>query len=271
MTEDFTAYLQGYDKGVQRSYIRSVQQFLSWLGPLNLKPGELRLKHFQGFISHLQEEGIRLHQLNHTLSALRHFGYMLVQQGKANEQLAVELYIQGIHKNSFPSILAWSELEQAYNTVKLSGFTAIRDKAILGMVIYQALTTNDLGNLCVRHLNLAAGKVSVPKTFFGNSRVLKLEKHQVDDLQTYLSETRPVLLAVAEKESERLFMSLGGSEHFGYITDKMIIKLRKQFPHIASYPQMRASTLYHWYEKYGLKRTIQLAGYSYIKPSNHAQ
>jgi len=267
MIEDFTNYLKGHSESIQALYCRYVRQFIQWTEPFGLSQKELGLQHFQGFIGYLQEEGIKLHLLNLALSSLRHYGYMLVVTGKASKELSTDLYIKGISKHPFPPLFSKKELLDIHESWKVNGMAGKRNKLILGMIIHQALTGDELGHLQPEHLNLATGKVKVPKTFAGKSRTLKLHKNQIPALQEYLEKTRPLIMAIREAESDKLFISLGESERFDNLTNKMRGDLKKQFPQFISYAQVRASVLYNWCEKYGLEKTIKMAGHSYLYPA----
>lgn len=265
--KDFKQYLSNHSNNLTATYLGCIKPFLEWLSVFNLQAKELRLSHFQGYVSHLHEEGLQANKIRLTIAALRNYGYMLVLNGKASEQLAMELYIKGIHQTPFPALFQWDELEHIYQRFSTPGITGQRNKTILSLLIYQALTPDEIANLCPGHVDLEKKAITIPDSYRGKGRVLRLEGDQLPLLQTYISELRPRLLSIAGTDNACLFISTSEQQQGRHITDNLRNTLQRRYPQIRSYTQLRASVLHHWYTLYGLERTIQMAGHHYIPQS----
>lgn len=263
--EDFKIYLSGHSKSLREGYVWMVRLFLEWLDEFNVQPHEIQLSHLQGYINQLQEEEWKEYKVRLTIAALRNYGYMLVLNGKANEKLAMELYIKGIYKKPFPSLFEWEELLQMYQNFSTPGIVGQRNQPVLNLFLYQGLTPEEVINLCPEHLDLKKQILTVPETYKGKSRQLIIEDHQISLLDDYLQQVRPKLLLLANKEDEHLFVTTSGNPNGKNITDNLLTSLKSKFPQITSYAQIRASVLYHWHTLYGLEKTIELAGHSYIQ------
>jgi len=262
--DDFKQYLSGHSKSLTEGYVWRVRLFLEWLAEFNLQQEELQLGHFQGYISHLQEEDNKAYKIRLSISALRNYGYMLVLNNKANEKLAMELYIKGIYKTPFPSLFEWNELEQMYHDFNTPGIVGQRNKRVLNLVIYQGITPEEAINLFPEHLDLTKKTLTIPDTYKGRGRILPLKNHQIPLLEIYLNEVRPKILIIANKEDERLFITTSGNPKGKNITDNLLTSLKSKYPQIISYAQIRASVLHHWYTQYGLDKIIEMAGHGYI-------
>ncbi len=266
--ENLDNYLKKHSPNIQVKYKKDIELFLEWAVPFKLQENEFCLQHFQGYINHIQEKSIKNHAISMALTALRHYGYMLVSTGTANEKLAADLYIKGIHKQALPSLLSYEEVLRIFKQWQPKGIAGKRNKVILGIKVFQALTEDELKHLQPEHIDLTNRKIKIPSTFAGKKRTLKLHKIQLESLQHYLLKTRLTIMAISEKESNQLFISLGEKERFNNITNKMLQDLKKQFPQFTSYTHLRASVLAHWHEKYGLTKTIKMAGHHYIQAAS---
>ncbi|AUS04926.1 tyrosine-type recombinase/integrase [Pseudotamlana carrageenivorans] len=260
----FLDYLSEHSESLRTNYLSRIQPFLDWLAPFELSTQSLNLNHFQGYIFHMQEQGSDRLSLNNTLSALRNLLYMFIKNGEANEQLAMEFYIKGIFKKPFPPLFSWQEMESMYEQFSTPGLSGQRNKAILGLLFYQALTVDEIINLEINHLDLNNKQVHIPQTHRGRARSLNLEQHQTPILEEYLHKTREKLLLLTDKESDKLFISMSEKQEGINITDNLRSTLRKRYPQISSYPQLRASTLLHWYHTFGLETMREMAGHYYI-------
>ncbi|MCH8318049.1 MAG: tyrosine-type recombinase/integrase [Bacteroidetes bacterium] len=123
----------------------------------------------------------------------------------------------------------------------------------------------------VEHVKLREGTIYVPGSRKSNSRELQLQAHQVIDIMDYINETRKLILAVAGKESNKLFVSLGEGSHFRSIADKLTRTLRKQDSRIKDMKQFRASVIVHWLKHYNLRKVQYLAGHRYISSTEKYQ
>ena len=103
-----------------------------------------------------------------------------------------------------------------------------RNKVILSLLTSQGLSTDDLRRLEPADIHLREGKIRIPGSRHEGGRTLKLEAHQVLELQEYLLNTRPAILESIKKKnitsgrkaenpdmeklSRQLLLSMNGSE-----------------------------------------------------------
>jgi integrase/recombinase XerD len=168
--------------------------------------------------------------VRHYYNFLKYTGQTCGEHGRRTikNNPAAGLYIRGRQRTIPHDLLTADQLEEMYNGFKQRGIAGKRNKIMLGLLIYQGLNTNELEQLEPGHLKLKEGKTEVPGTRRSNRRILKLEAHQMLDLQEYVSKTRVYILEIAEKQSEKLFVSSGGSDTLHGCIDKLVRQLQKQ-------------------------------------------
>ncbi len=66
-----------------------------------------------------------------------------------------------------------------------------RNKAILGLLVYQGVTTEELHQLEPEHLKLKQGKIQISENRRRNSRTLDLQPCQILEIHEYIGKIRP--------------------------------------------------------------------------------
>ena len=123
------------------------------------------------------------------------------------------------------------ELEDIYYSYETENYqeqyhkyTQKRSKAIIGLLIYQGLSTTDLSHLKAEHLQLSKGKIYIPSTKRSNARTLELKPWQIMEFFEYMNEVRPVLQKRTENYSEQLFPV---GVRFNAITHRIVKRLKR--------------------------------------------
>jgi integrase/recombinase XerD len=140
----------------------------------------------------------------------------------------------------------------------------MRNKVMLALMIYQGLNTHELAALTAQDIKLREGKIFIPGSRKSNERYLKLEAHQVLDMMEYLLTVRKQLLEQTGKQSERLFISIGQSERFNNMIQKLMEKLVRQNKKVKSARQIRTSVITHWLKMYNLREVQHMAGHRFV-------
>jgi site-specific recombinase XerD len=161
-------------------------------------------------------------------------------------------------------LLEWEELEQLYKDFKTVGIAGKRNKIILSLIIYQGITTGEITAIELKDVNLEEGKIYIPKVGRSNSRTMQLEAFQVLQIQKYITQVRPVILALAEKESEKLFISIGKGNRMSNSYIKFLKQIKKLNPKVKDFKQIRASIITHWLKNYNIRQVQYMTGHRYI-------
>jgi len=147
---------------------------------------------------------------------------------------------------------------------KLKDLEHQRDAVMLGLLIYQGITAQEIIKLQPADIKLRQGQIEIPGGRKSNSRELKLEAVQILDIQEYLIKTRNEILQATGKESEQLFISIGTSSGLHNTIRKFTETIRKQTPRIQDLLQIRASVIVKWLKNYNLRQTQYMAGHRYV-------
>lgn len=109
-----------------------------------------------------------------------------------------------------------AELEGLVEHPERYGLHVHRNRVLMGLLIYQALTPTEISVLRVTDIDFSGGTVQVAAAGRSNGRKLSLKPQQVVLLLDYLHHTRPKLLG--DKQSDLLVIGKRGN---GYTTDEI--------------------------------------------------
>ena len=268
----------GYAKATIRQYQNHAGLFLAWLEKEKLAIEEVEYKQMKSFINE-QKETKTNHQINRILLAVRHY----YNAKKLDKNPAVGLQIRGIRRSLQIDIIPYEELEELY---KKEPFTdrEKRNKIILGLLIYQAVTTAELHRLEPRNVKLKECQIYIPGSPKTNGRLLKLEAVQLIDLQEYIETIRPRMLENIQLERPgrkpkkiypeihyQLFFSESGSANIKNSMHHLFRAIKKHNPRIQTAKQIRASVICEWLKNQGVRQVQYQAGHKYVSSTERYQ
>lgn len=128
----------------------------------------------------------------------------------------------------------------------------------------KGINSTELIDLKPEDIKLREGMIYVPRNRRSNERELKLEAVQILEMQEYLLKTRAEILAITQKESEQLFISLGKSASLYHTISKLTQTIKKQNPRIEDLQQIRASVIVKWLNNYNLRQAQYMAGHRFV-------
>lgn len=243
------------------SYLNMQGQFARWLAKENLKAEEVRYQDILAYMKDCRNRSVKQVTIKNYVLVIKHYYNYLTGQGQ-NPLEGIE--VKGIKRKSFYYIFEAKELDNIYSSLTPEGMRGKRNKVMLGLLVYQGLTTNELSRLEVNHIMLREGKVDVPGSKKSNGRILKLEPVQILDLYDYLFQSRKELLAASGQETERLFVSHQGGMNLSNYMQLMLKELRPQHKKLVNAKQIRASVITKWLKQYNLREVQYMAGHRYI-------
>ena len=172
----------------------------------------------------------------------------------------------------------YQEIKSLYEQYKVSDKRGKRNRVMLGLMIYQGLTTEELQKLEPCHIKLREGKVYVPGGKHSGARTLEMQAVQLLDMQEYLQQVRPRMLEDMGKPrsgrrplrinyeavESRLFFSENGSENIKSSLYHLFRNIRKLNPQITSAKVIRYSVIAHWLKEKGIRQVQYMAGHRYV-------
>ena len=205
----------------------------------------------------------------------------MVAKNKRFENIIRNINIKGVKQQVIHNILTSDELEDLYysyqtNTGNLpnrqaSTLTRKRNKIMIGLLVYQGLTTTNLKNLQVENIQLYKGKIDILGTPKSNGRVLELKPWQLMELMEYINQIRPQILKKYYRQTNQLILPLGTSLNLQNALAKITKELKKINHKFIDVKQIRASVIVNWLKQYNLRKTQVFAGHRYISSTEKYQ
>lgn len=248
------------------AYHREQKKFLAWLEAENLDVKNVEYKDLLKLIRHSRASGRSRNETNKQLRGARLYYDYLIARGKLTDNPVVGLTVKRDRRRIPHDLLEWEELEQLYQSYEVTNSITQRNKVILGLLIYQALTLEEIEKLEALHLKLREGRIQIPGSPRSNGRTLQLEATQILELQEYQLATREKLLKEARrshyKTSKRKIINL----FFGAFGGKMEGSLAYFLRHMDS-PlkaiKIRTSVIAHWLKTKDIRIVQYMAGHKY--------
>ncbi len=276
----FETYLQnlGNGKDTIRQKMNYTGYFLKWLDNEHLQPNETQYNDLLDFIDYCKLEGKSKKHINRKLSSIRNYYDFLKKQSQNIINPALNLNLKGIKQKLPSNLINYQELENLYQSFEASDNRSKRNKIILGLLIYQGVTTEELKQLEPNHLKLKEGKIYVPGGRKRKGRTLELKPFQILDLHEYLSEIRPGIINGINRPNparkpdrinktrleNQLFISINGSENIKNSLLHMFKAIQKTNPEILHPKQIRASVITYWLKNHNLRQVQYMAGHKYV-------
>lgn len=269
---DFKEYLEKerFSESSIKSYVFQSEKFVEWMEKESFEIVYFDYKHALRYVDYLGERHTNIKTINHNITAIRHyFGYLMEMENCSDNPFA-EIRVKGDKtKRMLQDLLSSDELEDLYYSygteTDMRSQTILadkRNKVMIGLMVYQGLSTTDMKRLKPEHVQPKKGKVYVPSGKIGGRRELALMPWQVMELMEYLNETWPELIRRKRATNEELFPVTNGR-----LTDTVahiIKKLRKVNRKVRNGYQIRASVIVNWLSKYNLRKVQVMAGHRKI-------
>jgi len=276
----FGAYLQkqGYKAGTICQKRNYAGLYLLWLESERIKAQDIRYTDLLSLVDHLRVSGKSTKHVNTILLAIRNYYEWFKETGKATTNPASNLYLRGIRQKIPSGILSFEILQQLYDQYPVTDHRSARNHVMLGLIIYQGLTSGELHRLTTYHIHLKEGKIQVPGDARSHGRTLELKAFQVIELQEYINRVRPAILMEADtpkpygrvasktrvQETALLFTSVNGSGDLKNSLHHLFRFIQKLNPEVKSAGQIRQSVIVHWLKSYNLRQVQYMAGHRWV-------
>lgn len=259
---------QRNEQSTIRQKLNYTGYFLTWLEGEGLTEAGIAYNDLLVFIDRCRMENKSKKHINTMLRSIRNYYDYLKSTGEGMINPAANLYLKGVRHKLPHDILSLESLQQIYQSYSVIDNRSKRNKIILGMLIYQGITTDELMRLTTADVKLQEGKIFVPGSRHSNSRTLELKSFQVMELHEYLTRIRPRLIV---KPTEQLFISMEGSLNMKNSLHHLFRALKRTNPGIKNAKQIRASVITAWLKTYNLRQVQYMAGHRYVSSTERYQ
>lgn len=283
----FAGYLQnlGYALDTIRTETNYTAFFLAWLEEVQTPQAETTYNDLLCFIEQCTALGDSRSLINRKLSAIRKYYNYLLREGVVTKNPASGLFVKNKGERIPSNLLTGEELTELYENYPVVDLRTQRNKVMVGLLVYQGVTRQELERLEVIHVKLTTGKIEIPGSKHSSSRVLKLESTQILPLSQYITHTRNEILKgngcyglgrkpIAkgdQNEPIRLFISMYGVEDIKNSFLHLIRALRGQNPKLINAQQIRQSVITLWLRTKDLRTTQYMAGHRYVSSTERYQ
>lgn len=262
---------------------RNTIKYLQWLQTENMVATEARYNDILIFLQHLQQQKQTINYQNRMLISLRHYYNFLQKKENHHSNPVTGMKIQGMSRKIPHELLDAEELQQLYESYQTTDDRTNRNKVILGLLIYQAITTEELKQLEASHLKLRDGKIYIPGSENRNSRTLLLQPHQIIELHEYITNIRINILQgdvignygrkpdEKLKPTEQLFISMNGSPNIKNSLLHLTKALQKINPKLRNAKHIRMSVIANWLKTNDIRKVQYMAGHKYVSSTERYQ
>lgn len=278
MKTSFEHYLreQGFSKKTVEGYQKSTRFLLEWMEREHPEGSggitEIRYNDLLMFIKYLQGKGVTQRTIQSYFKGINHYFSYLESTSQISSNPSTDIKINGVVRKKLYHILEPHELHRLYQEYKGKSVADRRNKVMLGLLVYQGVTTAELSKLTIKDVKLREGEIHVPGGRKSDERTMKLEPQQIMELYDYTLQVRPELLRMSPKrksqqkqETDQLFIGDGGNCYsLSNFVTQLMIKVRKLQPQIKDAKQIRTSVITKWLRQYNLREVQYLAGHRYI-------
>ena len=265
--ERFESYLrdQGLRPATARRYRQRLRSFTAFLGQEGLTAAEVDYRDVLLYLAERREQ-VEPSTLRHDLVAVRYFMASLVAQGHRPSNPAAQVKLQGETSRLPHDLLTEEQLDQIYEQAPTGTPSQQRNRVIVGLLVYQGLTTGEIERLHLQDVELDKGRLHVHPSAKSAGRVLPLDGGQVLAFYRYVQETRPALLAERGQAVEaRLFVSTRGGRALKNTLTELVQGLRRRHGFVKSARQLRASRIVLWLRHENLRQVQYWAGHHSVQ------
>lgn len=240
------------------------KRFLQWLDDEGLTLQDCKYNDLLSFTKKLREAHLTPGNLNKHLRGVKYYLEYKKEKGEITYNPAANLTVKGEYTTLPKGILSKEQIEQVYNEYEAQTPVQKRNKVILGLYVHQGLTREEMENLEPTDINLNKGTILIRRNVRLRQRMLPLNASQVLQLQEYVAQVRKQLLKLKGQESNKLFITIGDSQHMKDALKELLNELQRKYPFLISFTQIRTTVIYFWVKEKNIRETQYLAGHASI-------
>lgn len=184
---------ENYSSSSVRSYENQIKRYVLWMESVARKGVEkASYEEVLSYVGSLRKLGLSGKSLRNNLFAIKIYYSYLQSIGKRKDHPCLYLNLKDQINRSVEveSLYSWQDLESYYEIYESKKERdQRRNKIIISLLIYQALTVSEISQLKLSSVDLSKGKITITNNSAKSktkSRVLSLASHQILLFYTYL-------------------------------------------------------------------------------------
>jgi integrase/recombinase XerD len=208
-------------------YLRDIRIYLDYQTEEKAKTANYR--DILQYIEHLRKHHPRPQTINRMLYGVKAWYFWLIETNQRNDHPCRYLRLKDAKPKpvQLQDLFTEKELESLLDRKERYEAIRIRNRAVIGLLIYQALRQKEIINLKTEDIDLEAGTVFIGATRGTNERMLQLRTNQVMMFYRYIHVIRPKLL---KTNTDCLIINLRGKPETGEGINYLIETFKSKFP-----------------------------------------
>jgi len=263
MNVDFDTWRRryGYSEKSIKGHNCHINHFKNWCIGQNINSENINYSQLLQFIDSERERGLLNQSIIREINSVRIYFDYLQDNGIIRQNIIKRIKIRQSGKKVLPETLTPLQLDNIYqNFINLPEWEHRtkriqelhkRNIVLLGLLVYQGLTSGDIAKIEAGHINLMEGKIYIPSSRKSSARTLKLQANQILPIKTYLEEftPKPYLFPI-KKHTDMI--------------NGIIRQAKKLNPEIIDSRQIRISVIMNWLKTNNIRQVQYMAGHRSI-------
>lgn len=274
----FKEYLQRKELTAKSilTYQQITNQFIQWTQKEQIEPEQVSYGDILTFMKHCQKQGITQRTIQHYLTVIKHYYEHLIEEESITTNPVSSIKVHGVKRKTLHHIFKPEELHTLYNSYQDPTLKGKRNKAMLSLLVYQGIKTEELEKLTIHDIKLREGKIEIPGGPKSAHRTLDLEPHQVLTLYEYVNHTRQEILTHTREhpdshQDDKLFVTMEGGAGLSNCMTRLMFWVRRKNKLVKNAKQIRASVITKWLKQHNLRQVQYMAGHRYISSTEAYQ
>ncbi len=235
---------------------------------LNPRAKYYQYKDIVSYIEEIKKRYPKVSTRNGILAAIKKYYDYLIETKQRNDHPCRTFYIKGdnVAKRTqahFQNFFSPTELDALLNRENRYPHLKTRNKIIISLLIFQALTCDELIRLDIKDIDLDNSTIYIKSSAKLNRRLLKLERMQMEWIEDYLTFHRHKLVKCT---TDRLLIGIRGDKETVEGIGGMLHPLKNLYPERPlNAKTIRLSVIANWLNvyKHKLENVQEWAGHKY--------
>lgn len=202
---------QRYSKSTLSSNLYNIKRFTDYYGKKSETATYQDVLDYIGYLRKNRE--LHPKTLRNSLYGVKIYFNYLIATGLRMDHPCSELYLKDkINKQvQVDTLYSLQRLEAFFDTyqIKSKKHLELRNKIIISLLLYQALTVHEIASLEVKNINLEQCEIFIAGSHHQRSRTLPIQAKQVLLLYRYLEQNRELLLQYNKQKTDSGVLLLG--------------------------------------------------------------
>jgi site-specific recombinase XerD len=273
--KNFTEWLLKYCRYTKETLAQKIQHMRQWKAfcskrqPLHKMDAVQLLK-----IIEVHKQYYAAQTLNQHIRTLEQYYYYLLERGIITRHPLKNFRVKTPKPKLLQGFIESTMLDTIYINYPVSGHQggqfdlySYRNKVMLGLLMYQALTKHCLENINLNHIDLQKAQIHILKTTSRlNQRTLSIEAIQMLELRHYIEVIRPQIISLHSEQHQRkgvdadLLFPRSQTTKVSIVLAAIRKKIQTYYP-LNDMKQLRNSCIALWLEHNNIRKVQYMAGF----------